>query len=190
VNTRSNVTTLGVRSEYAVCTGHRISSEVHLDTVTGLLVGRMRTRSTVALHRFQSGVQALVIGSSGAVLAAGPLNAYEIGSSLVRHHERTDIWVWRVPRIVAGHASEIALAHTWNPARLRNLRLADGTVAAIKDLLDDAKLGELAIGGEMSWPVDELPWATWPDGHVRSGIDDEEVIALPRALRTGSAHVQ
>jgi hypothetical protein len=185
-----NVTTLGVKRDYAVCAGHEISSEVHLETTSGLLVGHTQTRSTAVWNSFQSGVQALVLGTGGVVLAAGPLNTFDIGDSRIRHRERTDVWVWHVPPGVADQAKETALVHTWNPRWLSNLRLTLGTVDAIADLLGHSEMGDLTVGGEIAWPQVEMPWARWPDGHVRSGADDEEIIRLPRPLRVGDARVE
>lgn len=182
------MTTLGVKQEYAVCAGHQISSEVHFQTTTGLLVGRTRTESTVVWNRFQSGVQALVLGNGGAVLAVGPLNAYDSGSS--PYLERTDVWVWHVPSDVADRATETALVHTWNPRWLSNLRFTLGTVDTIADLLGHSKMGDLAVGGQIAWPADEKPWARWPDGRVRPGAGNEGTIALPRPLRVSHFPVE
>ena len=44
-------------------------------------------------------------------------------------------------------------------------------------------MGDLASGGEMSWPDDEMPWARWPNGIVEPGGDAEDRIELPRPLR-------
>lgn len=184
------MTTLGVKRDYVVCEGHRVSSELHLDTRTGLAVGRTRTRSTVGWQAFQSGVQALVLGASGVVLAAGPLAAYEVGDSSVRHNERTDVWAWYVPRNVVERAVETALVHTWNLAWLRNMQFTRGDVSEINDVVNDPKMGDLAIGGEMTWPAEEMPWATWQDGRIRSGGGITEPIVLPRPLRIGGARIE
>jgi hypothetical protein len=184
------VTALGVKRDYAVCAGHEISSEVHLETTSGLLVGRIQARSTAVWNGFQSGVQALVLGRGGVVLAAGPLVTFDIGDSRIRHRERTDVWVWHVPPDVADQARETALVHTWNPRWLSSLRLARGAVDANAYLLGQSDMGDLAVGGEMAWPQAELPWARWPDGQVRSGGDDAETIPLPGQLRVGDARVE
>jgi hypothetical protein len=184
------VTTLGVKRDYAVCAGHRISSEVRLETTTGLLVGGTSTRSTAIWHRFQSGVQALVLDTGGAVLAATPLSTYDIGNSRVRYHERTDVWVWHVPLDVADRASAIALVHTWNPRWLGDMQLTLGSRAAITDLLGHATMCDLAVGSDTEWPNDEMPWARWPNGYARSDAGEEEIIALPRPLRVGTGRVE
>lgn len=177
------MTTLGVRQDRSLSTGHRISSEVHLETTTGLLVGRTRTRSTVVWSSFQSAIQTLLLDPDGCVLMLGPLDVYEIGCTRSGHHERSDVWVRHVPAHVADRATRIAVIHTWNPRWLAGIHLMTRTAESISDLLATSKMGGLVSGGEMSWPVDEMPWARWPNGIVEPGSDAEDRIELPRSLR-------
>jgi hypothetical protein len=175
--------TIGVRQNRALSAGHRISSEVHLQTTTGLLVGRTRTRSTMVWSSLRSGIQTLLLDPDGCVLMAGPVDTYEIGGSPPGHHERSDVWVWHVTHDVADRATQIAVIHTWNPRWLAGITLTASTVEAIAALLATSKMGDLASGGDMSWPIDEMPWARWPNGIAEPGSDAEDRIELPRPLR-------
>jgi hypothetical protein len=132
---------LGVKQRFSVNAGHCVASEVHLETTTGLLVGRTRTWSTVLWTSVRSVAQALVFDADGDVLMAGPLHPYNVKRTPLGHHERT-----------------------WNPSWLAGLSSSPPTLETLAGMLADSRMGDLTVGEELRWPDDELPWATWPGG--------------------------
>jgi hypothetical protein len=158
------MTALGLRQSVSLNAGHRIESEVHLETTTGLVVGRTRTTSTIRWTTVQSAAQALVFGADGDVLFTGPLDPYDAKCTRVGQHERTDVWARRITPSIAIRARKIAIVHTWNPRWLAALPPNLLSLDALAGVLADSKMGDLTVGEEMPWPDDEPPWATWPGG--------------------------
>jgi hypothetical protein len=158
------MTALGVKRSFSLNAAHSIATEAHLETTTGLLVGRTRTTSTLLWTSVQSAAQVLVFDADGEVLMAGPLNPYDAKPTRVGHHERTDVWARRIAPNLAIRASKIAVVHTWNPMWLAGLSPNRLNLEALAGALADTKMGDLTVGEEMPWPDDELPWATWPGG--------------------------
>jgi hypothetical protein len=158
------MTALGVKRNVSLNAGHRIASEVHLETRTGLLVSRQRTWSTVFWTSVQSAAQALVFDADGDVLIGGPLNSYDVKRTPLGHHERTDVWARQMAPDVAMRARQIAIVHTWNPSWLAGLSSNFPSLETLAGVLADSRMGDLTVGEEMPWPDDEMPWATWPGG--------------------------
>jgi hypothetical protein len=158
------MTALGVKQTLSLHAGHRIASEVHLETTTGLLVGRTRSWSTVLWTSVQSAAQALVFDADGDVLAAGPLHPYDVKRTPLGHDERTDVWARQMSPDMAKRARKIAIVQTWNPSWLAALGPNLPILETLAGLLADSRMGDLTVGQEVRWPDDELPWATWPGG--------------------------
>jgi hypothetical protein len=76
------MTALGVKQNFSVNAGHGVASEVHLETTTGLLVGRTRTWSTVLWTSVQSAAQALVFDADGDVLADSGMGDQTVGEDM------------------------------------------------------------------------------------------------------------
>jgi hypothetical protein len=165
------MTAIGVKQNRSLSVGHRICSEVHLETTTGLLVGRTRTWSTVLWSSAQSAVQALVVDADGDILASGPLSTYDVNRTPLGHHERTDVWAWQLSSEIATRASQIAIIHSWNPRWLARLAPDLSTLETLTALLTATSNGDVATGEEMRWPEDEMPWARWPGGLVGTADD-------------------
>jgi hypothetical protein len=167
------MTALGVKQLVSVTAGHRIASEVHLETSTGLLVGRTQTWSSVLWTNARSAAQTLVFDAVGTVLMAGPLYPYDVGRTPLGQHERTDVWARQMAPDISLRASKVAIVQTWNPSWLAGLSSYLPSLEALASLLADSRMGDLAVGEKMRWPDDELPWATWPRGLcvLRAGFD-------------------
>lgn len=159
---------LGVKHDHSFHLGHQLSSEVHLETTTGLLVGRTRSLSTTLWSRLRSAAQALVLDADGDVLAAGPLTMYDAGDAASTQHERCDVWVRQLPADAAGPASMIAVVHSWNTRWLERLGHEPPPLETLTRMLASSGNGGIATGGAMRWPDDELPWSSFPGGHPRS----------------------
>lgn len=179
------MTAIGVKQNRSLTVGHRVSSEVHLETTGGLLVGRTSTWSTVLWSSVQSAAQALVLDANGDVLVAGPLSAYDVNST-VGHHERSDVWAWSVPSHLATRARRIAIIHSWNPRWLAGLGSDLPCLETLTALLADSKMGDISTGAAMRWPDDELPWARWPKGLAGPTDDPRNPTDLHRAVDSGA----
>jgi hypothetical protein len=180
------MTTFGVVDDRPLSAGHRVRSEVHLESTTGLFVGRTRTWSTVLWSGFHSAGQAAVVDAAGDVLVWGPLNVYDVNSTLLGHHERVDVWAWQLPPAIREVARQIAVIHSWNPRWLAEVAPSCTSIDSILQLLEDARMGSVAIGGEMSWPNEVTPWSRWPDGiGGEQGVD----AAIERASRRSVVQV-
>jgi hypothetical protein len=180
------MTTFGVVDDRPLSAGHRVRSEVHLESTNGLFVGRTRTWSTVLWSGIHSAGQAVVLDGAGEVIVRGPLNVYDVDSTLLGHHERVDIWAWHIPPPVRAVARQIAVIHTWNPRWLAEVAPSLTSIDAILHVLEEAGIGSVAIGGEMSWPNELTPWSRWQDG--LAGEHDADA-ASERGSRRSMAEV-
>jgi hypothetical protein len=165
------MTAIGVKHDRSLHMGHRICSEVHLETTSGLLVGRTSTWSTVLWGSVHSAAQALVLDADGDVLVAGPLSTYDVTSTPLGQHERADVWALQMPSDVASRASQIAVIHTWNSGWLAGLAPNLPSLETLTALFAASRMGDVSTGREMRWPEDELPWARWPNGLVGPADD-------------------
>jgi hypothetical protein len=180
------MTTYGVVDDRPLSAGHRVRTEVHLESTSGLFVGRTRTWSTVLWSGFHSAALAVVLDADGDVLVRGPLNAYDVESTLLGHHERIDVWAWHLPPEIASRATRIAVVHSWNPHWLAEAASSCTSMRGIMELLEGARMGSVATGGEAPWPNETSPWSRWPDGcGPRQALD----ASIERAARRSVVQV-
>ena len=175
---------LGVRHEHSFHLGHQLSSEVHLETTSGLLVGRTRSWSTTIWSRVRSASRALVLGGDGKVLAACPLTIYEPGDATSAEHQRCDVWSLDLSQDVASEASMLAVVHSWNTGWLERLGPELPPLETLTRLLARSGNGGIATGGAMRWPDAELPWASFAGGRRRRSGEPSDPADPQRCVRT------
>jgi hypothetical protein len=178
------VSALGVKHDHSFHLGHQFSSEVHLETTSGLLVGRTRSVSTTLWSRVRSASRAIVLDADGDVVATGPLTIYEASDASPGQHEQRHVWAVQLSPRAAGPASMLAVIHSWNTGWLERLGDELPPLETLTRLLARSANGGIGTGGAMRWPDDELPWASFAGGYRRPADGPPDPTTPQRCVRT------